>query len=97
MSSFTDFESLLQPGSAHHASGNRRRPVMNTTKLVLLVLAIAIALYILFPNLSWVEDAAALSGVRSAAHCPSPDGRRRQAQTLPSKVRTNSDEPQKNP
>ena len=97
MSSFTDLESLHQPGSAYHASGNRPGSVMNTTKLVLLVLAIAIALYILFPNLSWVEDAAALSGVGSAAHRPSPDSRGRRAQTLPSAGRTNPDEPHENP
>jgi hypothetical protein len=32
---------------------------MKTTKMAILILAIAAALYILVPNLSWAEDAAA--------------------------------------
>ena len=31
---------------------------MKITKVAMLILAIAVALYILFPNLSWAEDAA---------------------------------------
>ena len=96
MSSFTDFESLRQPGSAHHASGNRPGPVMNTTKLELLVLAIAVALYILFPNLSWAEHATDVLGIRSTLHCLSPATRGAGANAA-SRGRNNSDEPQKNP
>jgi competence protein ComGC len=32
---------------------------MKTTKLVMLVMTIAVALFILIPNLSWAEDGAA--------------------------------------
>ena len=33
---------------------------MKTTKLVMLVMTIAVALFILIPNLSWAEDGAAI-------------------------------------
>ena len=48
---------------------------MKITKIAMLIVAIAVALYILFPNLSWAEDGAALSGVRSTPHCPSSGSR----------------------
>jgi len=34
---------------------------MNTTKLMLVILAIAVLLYIVIPNLSWAEHATAAS------------------------------------
>jgi hypothetical protein len=43
---------------------------MKMTKIAMLIVAIAVALYILFPNLSWAEDADALSSVQSTLHSP---------------------------
>jgi cytochrome c5 len=40
---------------------------MKTTKLVMLVMTIAVALFILIPNLSWAEDGAALYKAKCAA------------------------------
>jgi len=42
---------------------------MKMTKIVMLILAIAVALYILIPSLSWAEDGAATYNVKcSASH-----------------------------
>ena len=41
---------------------------MKITKIAMLIVAIAVALYILLPNLSWAENADALSGVPSTLH-----------------------------
>ncbi|HVN20072.1 MAG TPA: hypothetical protein VMU05_14900 [Dongiaceae bacterium] len=42
---------------------------MKATKIVMLILAIALALYILIPSLSWAEDGAAPYNVKcSASH-----------------------------
>ena len=43
---------------------------MKTTKIALVILAIAAVLYILLPSLSWAEDATALSKARwSGFYC----------------------------
>ena len=42
---------------------------MKMTKIAMLILAIAVALYILIPSLSWAEDGAAPYNVKcSASH-----------------------------
>src|SRR5271167_1661851 len=41
-------------------SSRRTNEIMKTTKLMMLVMTIAVALFILIPNLSWAEDGAAL-------------------------------------
>lgn len=46
---------------------------MKMTKVAMLVLAIALALYILIPNLSWAEDGAALYKAQCSV-CHDPDG-----------------------
>lgn len=64
---------------------------MNTTKLVLLVATIAVALFILMPSLSWAEDGAALYKAKCAM-CHGPDGAGKPAAKIPSLV---SDEAKK--
>ncbi len=46
---------------------------MKTTKVAMLVLTIAVALFILIPSLSWAEDGAALYKAKCAM-CHGPDG-----------------------
>jgi mono/diheme cytochrome c family protein len=56
---------------------------MKMTKLAMLVLTIAVALFILIPNLSWAEDGAALYKTKCAA-CHSADGAGKPAAKIPS-------------
>ena len=58
---------------------------MKTTKLVVLVLTIAVALFILIPSLSWADDGAALYKAKCAA-CHGPDGAGKPAAKIPSLV-----------
>ena len=65
---------------------------MKTTKLAALVATIAIALFILIPNLSWAaEDGAALYKAKCAA-CHGADGAGKPAAKIPSLI---SDEAKK--
>lgn len=65
---------------------------MKTTKLVMLVMTIAVALFILIPNLSWAaEDGAALYKAKCAA-CHGPDAAGKPAAKIPSLI---SDEAKK--
>jgi len=64
---------------------------MKTTKLVMLVMTIAVALFILIPNLSWAEDGAALYKAKCAM-CHGPDGAGKPAAKIPSLI---SDEAKK--
>jgi len=43
---------------------------MKTKKIAMLILAIAVALYILIPSLSWAEDGTAVSKAKSSAFHP---------------------------
>ncbi len=45
---------------------------MKTTKIAMLILAIAVALYILIPSLSWAEDGTALSKAKCSMSHPLP-------------------------
>jgi len=58
---------------------------MKTTKLAVLVATIAIALFILIPNLSWAEDGAALYKAKCSA-CHGADGAGKPAAKIPSLI-----------
>ena len=60
---------------------------MKTTKLAALVATIAIALFILIPNLSWAEDGAGLYKAKCAA-CHGADGAGKPAAKIPSLIPT---------
>src|SRR5262249_49455922 len=64
---------------------------MKTTKLVMLVMTIAVALFILIPNLSWADDGATLYKAKCAA-CHGADAAGKPAAKIPSLV---SDEAKK--
>ncbi len=64
---------------------------MKTRKLMMLVMTIAVALFILIPNLSWAEDGAALYKAKCAM-CHGPDAAGKPAAKIPSLV---SDEAKK--
>ena len=58
---------------------------MKTMKLVVLVMTIALALFILIPNLSWAEDGAAVYKAKCAG-CHGADGAGKPAAKIPSLV-----------
>ena len=58
---------------------------MKTTKIAMLVMMIAAALFILIPNLAWAEDGAALYKAKCAM-CHGPDGAGKPAAKIPSLV-----------
>jgi len=63
----------------------RRNEIMKTTKLVMLVMIIAVAMFILIPNLSWAEDGAALYKAKCAA-CHGADAAGKPAMKAPSLI-----------
>jgi hypothetical protein len=65
--------------------------IMKTTKLVMLVMTIAVALFILIPNLSWADDGGTLYKAKGAA-CHGADAAGKPAAKIPSLV---SDEAKK--
>ena len=69
----------------------RKIETMKTTKLVMLVMTIAVALFILIPNLSWAEDGAAVYKAKCAM-CHGPDAAGKPAMKAPSLI---SDEAKK--
>ncbi|MBZ5720270.1 MAG: c-type cytochrome [Acidobacteriia bacterium] len=58
---------------------------MKMTKLAMLVLTIAVALFILIPSLSWADDGATLYKTKCAA-CHGVDGAGKPAAKIPSLV-----------
>ncbi len=58
---------------------------MKMTKLVMLVMTIAVALFILIPNLSWAEDGAAIYKAKCAM-CHGPDAAGKPAMKAPSLI-----------
>jgi cytochrome c553 len=64
---------------------------MKMTKIAVLVLTIAVALFILIPSLSWAEDGAAIFKAKCAV-CHGADGAGKPAAKIPSLV---SDEAKK--
>jgi len=63
----------------------RRNEIMKTTKLVMLVMTIAVALFTLIPNLSWAEDGAAIYKAKYAA-CHGADAAGKPAMKAPSLI-----------
>jgi mono/diheme cytochrome c family protein len=57
---------------------------MKTTKLAMLVLTIAVALFILIPNLSWAADDGATIFKAKCAACHGADGAGKPAAKIPS-------------
>ena len=70
----------------------RRNEIMKTTKLMMLVMTIAAALFILIPNLSWAADDGATLYKAKCAACHGPDAAGKPAAKIPSLV---SDEAKK--
>lgn len=62
---------------------NGREAIMKMTKLAMLIATIAVAMFILIPNLSWAEDGASLYKAKCAA-CHGADGAGRPAAKIPS-------------
>ena len=62
---------------------------MRTTKLAILVLTIAVALFILLPSLSWADDGATIYKTKCAA-CHGVDGAGKPAAKIPSLVSENA-------
>ena len=58
---------------------------MKTTKLAALILTIAVALFILIPNLSWADDGASLYKAKCAA-CHGADASGKPAAKIPALV-----------
>ena len=58
---------------------------MKITKIAMLILTVAVALFILIPRLSWAEDGAALFKAKCAM-CHGPDGAGKAAAKIPSLV-----------
>lgn len=58
---------------------------MKINKLVLLIVTLAVALFVLIPNLSWAEDGAAIYKTKCAA-CHSADATGKPAAKIPSLV-----------
>lgn len=65
---------------------------MKTTKLVMLVMTIAVALFILIPNLSWAADEGATIYKAKCAACHGADAAGKPAAKIPSLI---SDEAKK--
>jgi mono/diheme cytochrome c family protein len=64
----------------------RRNEIMKTTKLMMLVMTIAAALFILIPNLSWAADDGATLYKAKCAACHGPDAAGKPAAKIPSLV-----------
>jgi len=68
-----------------------KNEIMKTTKMVILVMTIAVALFILIPNLSWADDGATLYKAKCAM-CHGADAAGKPAAKIPSLI---SDEAKK--
>jgi len=62
-----------------------KEAIMKTTKLVILVMPIAVALFILIPSLSWADDGSAVYKTKCAA-CHGVDAAGKPAAKIPSLV-----------
>jgi cytochrome c553 len=86
-----------QGGKGHGAhksvqTQTERKAIMKMTKLAMLVLTIAVALFILIPSLSWAADDGATLFKAKCAACHGADGAGKPAAKIPSLV---SDEAKK--
>jgi cytochrome c553 len=68
-----------------HNFTRRRNEIMKTTKLVMLVMIIAVTMFILIPNLSWADDGAALYKAKCVA-CHGVDAAGKPAMKAPSLI-----------
>lgn len=73
------------------ATAEERKAIMKMTKLAMLILTVAVALFILIPSLSWADDAATTFKTKCAA-CHGVDGAGKPAAKIPSLI---SDEAKK--
>jgi cytochrome c553 len=63
----------------------RKNEIMKTKKLVMLIMTIAVAMFVLIPNLSWAEDGAAIYKTKCAM-CHGADATGKPAAKIPSLV-----------
>jgi cytochrome c553 len=60
-----------------------KKAIMKTTKLIILVMTIAVALFVLIPSLSWADDGATIYKTKCAA-CHGADAAGKPAAKIPS-------------
>jgi mono/diheme cytochrome c family protein len=83
---YLDYHLLSLPAkSARQLQSLRGNAIMKTTKIAVLVLTIAVALFILIPSLSWAEDGAALYKAKCAM-CHGADATGKPAAKIPSLI-----------
>ena len=80
------------PYIPEHIIQSERKAIMKMTKLALLVLTIAVALFILIPSLSWAADDGATLYKTKCAACHGADAAGKPAAKIPSLI---SDEAKK--
>ena len=80
------------PYIPEHIIPSERKAIMKMTKLALLVLTIAVALFILIPSLSWAADDGATLYKTKCAACHGADAAGKPAAKIPSLI---SDEAKK--
>lgn len=73
------------PNLPRQLNYQRGNAIMKTTKIAVLVLTIAVALFILIPSLSWAEDGAALYKAKCAM-CHGADAAGKPAAKIPSLI-----------
>jgi mono/diheme cytochrome c family protein len=78
-------EEPLIPSDRKTSQGEESK-IMKTTKLVMLVMTIAVALFILIPNLSWAADDGATIYKAKCAMCHGADAAGKPAAKIPSLV-----------
>jgi cytochrome c6 len=78
-------EEPLIPSDCKTSQGEESK-IMKTTKLVMLVMTIAVALFILIPNLSWAADDGATIYKAKCAMCHGADAAGKPAAKIPSLV-----------
>jgi mono/diheme cytochrome c family protein len=78
-------EEPLIPSDCKTSQGEETK-IMKTTKLVMLVMTIAVALFILIPNLSWAADDGATIYKAKCAMCHGADAAGKPAAKIPSLV-----------
>jgi cytochrome c6 len=82
-------EEPLIPSDCKTSQGEESK-IMKTTKLVMLVMTIAVALFILIPNLSWAADDGATIYKAKCAMCHGADAAGKPAAKIPSLVSDDS-------
>jgi mono/diheme cytochrome c family protein len=72
--------------SSDFSSGQERNEIMKTTKLVMLIITIAVGLFLLIPNLSWAADDGGAIYKAKCAACHGADATGKPAAKIPSLV-----------